>query len=121
MEDSGERQEFTGGAVRDAMEGKPRPELISPYATEREAIHMMRGALKYKERNCEKGFPFSRCVASMERHIIAFKKGLTDEDHLAAIRCNAGFLIHYEEMIARGILPASLDDMPHYEDETGIE
>jgi hypothetical protein len=35
MNDSGKRQQFSTGAVRDSNEGKPRPELISPIAEER--------------------------------------------------------------------------------------
>jgi nucleoside 2-deoxyribosyltransferase len=35
---------------------------------------------------------------------------------MAAIRTNAGFILHYEEEIKAGRLPASLDDMPHYVD-----
>ena len=59
--------------------------------------------------------PISECIESLERHILAYKMGKTDEDHLAAIRVNAGFILHYEEMIKRGLLPAQLDDMPKYE------
>lgn len=33
---------------------------------------------------------------------------------MAAIRTNAGFILHYEEEIAAGRLPADLDDMPKY-------
>jgi len=58
--------------------------------------------------------PFSRCVASLKRHLMKFQQGLKDEDHLAAIMFNAMALIHYEEMIERGVLPASLNDMPSY-------
>lgn len=116
MHDSGDRQEFSTGAVRDAAIGKPRLALVSPYAEERLGQWLRLGAEKYADRNWERGIPFVRCVDSLSRHVIAFKKGLTDEDHLAAIMCNAMFLIHYEEMILRGILPASLDDMPHYEE-----
>lgn len=58
--------------------------------------------------------PISECVESLERHIMAYKMGKTDEDHMAAVRVNAGFILHYEEMIKLGVLPASLDDMPKY-------
>jgi hypothetical protein len=33
---------------------------------------------------------------------------------MAAVMCNAMFIMHYEEMIKAGVLPASLDDMPSY-------
>ena len=46
-----------------------------------------------------------------------FMQGLRDEDHLAAIMFNAMALIHYEEMIERGVLPAELNDMPNYRAE----
>lgn len=115
MHDSRKRQKFASGAVRDAAEGKPRPDLISPYANLRIGEWLREGAEKYSERNWEAGMPISRCVASLCRHLEAFKMGRTDEDHLAAIVVNAQFIMHYEAMIERGVLPASLDDMPKYE------
>jgi hypothetical protein len=117
MHDSGKRQQFQTGAVRDTADGKARPDLISPYAQMREGEWMRKGAEKYAERNWEKGIPISRCIASMERHLLAYKMGLTDEDHMAAVRTNASFILHNEEMIRRGILPESLDDMPKYEQQ----
>jgi hypothetical protein len=59
--------------------------------------------------------PFSRCVASLKRHVMKYQQGKRDEDHLAAIMFNAMALIHYEEMIERGRLPAELNDMPDYQ------
>lgn len=114
MHDSGKRENFESGAVRDAADGKPRPDLQSPYAQERIGHWLRLGAEKYAERNWEQGMGFSRCVASMERHLVAFKMGKRDEDHLAAIAVNAQFLMHYEAMIQGYVLPDSLDDMPHY-------
>ena len=35
--------------------------------------------------------------------------------HLAAIAVNASFLMHYDAMIKRGVLPQSLDDLPKYQ------
>ena len=61
--------------------------------------------------------PISDCVASLTRHLEAYKLGMTDEDHAAAIRTNAGFILHFEEEIKAGRLPASLDDMPKYEQQ----
>src|SRR5690606_7315289 len=101
----------------DTAEGKPRPDLISPYAQMREGEWMRKGAEKYAERNWEKGIPISRCIASLERHLMAYNMCLTHEDHMAAVRTNASFILHTEEMIRRGILPASLDDMPKYEQQ----
>ncbi len=117
MNDSGERQEFVTGAVRDTAEGKPRPDLISPFAEERVGAWLMMGAEKYEERNWEEGMPFSRCMASLRRHTMAYQQGKREEDHLAAIIFNAMAIIHYEEMIERGVLPEELDDMPRYQRE----
>ncbi|MEN6367678.1 MAG: dATP/dGTP diphosphohydrolase domain-containing protein [Thermoguttaceae bacterium] len=115
MVDNGKRQSFgKDRAIRDTCDDKPRPDLISPFAEERQGQWLLMGATKYAERNWEKGMPFSRCVASLKRHLMRFQQGKKDEDHLAAIMFNAMAIIHYEEMIERGILPAELNDMPNY-------
>jgi len=116
MTDSGKRQSFGKGmAIRDTADDKPRPDLISPFAEERQGHWLRMGAVKYAERNREHGMPFSRCVASLKRHLMKYQQGKRDEDHLAAIMFNAMALIHYEEMIERGLLPAELNDMPNYQ------
>ena len=114
MNDSGKRQEFATGAVRDTADDKPRPELISPIALRRLAQWLGDGAKKYKARNWEKGIPLSRTLASLLRHLNAWQLGETDEDHLAAVFCNAMFLIHTDDMVTRGMLPCKLNDMPDY-------
>lgn len=114
MHDSGSRQEFDTGAVRDAAEGKPRPDLISPFALLREGEWMRLGAEKYSPHNWEKGTPNSRCWASLFRHVLKWAAGDRSEDHLAAIRFNAGAIMHNEEMVKRGALPTTLIDRPDY-------
>lgn len=115
MDDSGERQVFETGAQRDTGRGKPRIDLISPYAALREGEWLREGAEKYAERNWEQGIPISRCVASLERHLADYKRGDRSEDHMAAVRTNAGFILHFEELVARGLLPVALMDLPWYE------
>jgi hypothetical protein len=115
MQDSGERRQFETGAVRDRGGHKPRPDLISPHANLREGEWLRKGAEKYAVDNWTKGMPIRECVASLARHLESYKLGLTDEDHMAAIRTNAGFILHYEEEIKAGRLPADLDDMPKYD------
>lgn len=115
VNDSGERQVHATGAVRDVDTNKPRPDLRSPFAAERVGNWMRLGALKYSDNNWHKGFKFSRMLASLERHLMYYKQGRRDEDNLAAIIFNAEALIHYEEMLRRGVLPAELDDLPKYE------
>ena len=115
MHDSGQRQQFDTGAMRDTSDDKPRPDLISPFAEERLGEWLRKGALKYNEHNWAKGMPMSRCLASLCRHVMKYKQGLKDEDHLSAIMFNAMALIHYEEMIAQGNLPKELDDLFKYD------
>ena len=116
---SGSCQTFGANlAVRDTADDKPRPDLISPFAEERQGHWLRMGAKRYAERNWEKGMPFSRCIASLKRHVMKYQQGKRDEDHLAAIMFNAMALIHYEEMIERGVLPAELNDMPNYQPAT---
>ncbi len=114
MKDSGQRQTFATGAVRDSADNKCRPDLISPFALERLGEWLRLGSLKYEERNWEKGIPLSRSTASLCRHLLKFQQGEHDEDHLAAIMCNAMFIIHTMEMVRRGVLPPSLLDLPKY-------
>ena len=114
MHDSGSRESFDTGAVRDAAEGKPRMSLVTPFAVRRLGRWCTIGAKKYTDRNWEKGMPLTRYVDSLERHVLAYKEGDRSEDHLAAIMWNAAAIIHTEEMIARGRLPGELNDMPDY-------
>jgi hypothetical protein len=117
MHDSGKRQQFKTGAVRDTAEGKPRPDLISPFAQERLGAWLEKGAKKYAERNWEAGMPLSRMLASLCRHLNKYQQGDQSEDHLAAIMCNAMFLAHGEAMISSGAWPVELDDLPDYRPE----
>jgi hypothetical protein len=117
MHDSGKRQQFKTGAVRDTAEGKPRIDLISPFALDRLGKWLELGARKYSERNWEKGMPLSRMLASLCRHLNKYQQGDQSEDHLAAIMCNAMFLAHGEEMIDRGLWPVELEDLPDYRPE----
>jgi len=107
------------GAVRQQTAGRGRYELMSPFVLERDAQLYEWGAdpMRRGLRNWEKGIPFSRCIQSILRHVKQYMAGENDPDHgdcLAAIRFWAGAIMHYEEMIRRGVLPASLNDMPNY-------
>jgi len=114
MKDSGTRQSFETGAVRDTTEGKPALELISPIFERRLGLWLDKGAQKYAPRNWEKGIPIERSLASLKRHVNAFQEGRKDEDHLAAIACNIMFIIHTEEMVERDMLPEELAFNPNY-------
>lgn len=105
---------FETGAVRDNAGGKPRPELISPFATERLAKVLAEGADKYGPFNYQKGIPASRILASLHRHLMMYQQCCDDEDHLGHLAANVMFLIHVHECCERGLLPTSLLDLPDY-------
>ena len=109
LKDSGKREDFKSGAVRDSREGKGRYDLVTPFGLKRLAIIMEKGAIKYEDRNWEKGMEFSRLLDSAERHLEQFKMGLTDEDHLAQAAFNVFAIIHFQELGR-----TDLDDLPHY-------
>ncbi len=124
IKDSGARQEFASGAVRDITGQKPRPDLISPFFMERLGQHLGQGAKKYSPWNWAKGIPNSRCYESLMRHLMQFAKGDTDEDHLAAAACNLMFMIHNEEVGKQmrpmlGPMDGLLVDMPIFHDLGG--
>lgn len=112
-----ETEVLSTGCVRQKTAGRGAYELMSPFALERDAKLFEWGAKKRGYRNWEKGSQFSRCTQSIFRHLVKYQMREPDEDHddnLAAIRFWAGVVMHYEEMIRRGRLPASLDDRPSY-------
>ena len=111
VKDSGKRQEFETGSVRDTQEGKGRYDLVSPIFMRRLVEHLENGAVKYGDRNWEKGQPLSRYFDSTLRHIFTFLGGSRDEDHLAAAAWNIMAAIHTEEKIAAGELPEGLNDL----------
>lgn len=117
VQDSGKRQDFGTGSVRDTNEGKPRYDLISPIANYYKAIHLANGAKKYGSRNWERGQPLSRYIESLERHLEKLKVGLDDEDHSSAIAWNIDAFVHTKFMIEAGELPKELDDLPKYPEE----
>jgi len=110
VKDSGKRQVFKTGSMRDTPEGKGRFDLLPPYAILRLAQHFENGARKYGDRNWEKGQPLSRYLDSAIRHLFAYLGGSRVEDHLAAVAWNALAYIQTEYWILNGALPDDLDD-----------
>lgn len=97
--DSGQRQEFATGAVRDIQTGKGRFDLITPVGERRLAVRYEEGAKKYGDRNWQKGIPIGRCLDSAKRHISQYIEGDTSEDHLAAAAWNLFTAMHMEEKV----------------------
>lgn len=110
IKDSGKREQFPGGAVRDIQDDKPRPDLICPLFLERLGMQLTHGAKKYDERNWEKGMGQTRVVASLVRHVLSLLAHRTDEDHAAAIAFNIMVFLSQEERFKLGILDGKWND-----------
>lgn len=108
LKDSGNRESFDSGAVRDTRSGKGRFDLISPIALRALAQVYERGSDKYGDHNWTKGMPLSRFIDSAERHINDYKAGLRDEDHLAQAAWNLLAAKHFE------VLRPDLNDLPRF-------
>lgn len=109
LKDSGQRELYITGAVRDNGESKGRFDLISTQALLRLSRHYEAGAKKYSDRNWEKGMPIGRMVSAAMRHLVKYMAGANDEDHLAAVLWNVAAIMHYE------YYKPELQDLPTWE------
>jgi len=101
--DSGKRQEYSTGMVRDTSKGKARFDLMVPSGVPyqhqfltRFAELLARGAEKYNDRNWEKARTdeeLARFKESAFRHFMQWLCGEDDEDHASAVVFN---LLAYE-------------------------
>lgn len=90
----------TKGAMR-FDENKMRFDLIPIEALIELARVYSIGAIKYEDDNWRKGMKWSRCIGSLERHMLLWRAGVAiDEDtkchHLAMVAWNALTLLVYE-------------------------
>ena len=83
---------------------KARYDLIPPEATRALANVLTMGAKKYADRNWEKGMDWGRVLASLMRHLEAWRdptQSDIDEEsgysHMDHVLTNAAFLIAYEQ------------------------
>jgi len=97
IKDSGKREVFPSGAVRDTTEGKIRWDLLPMEALKRVAQHYTNGAKKYEANNWKKGISTERFKESAFRHWAEYLLGETDEDHLSAVVFNVLGIIYNEE------------------------
>jgi hypothetical protein len=92
IKDSGKRESYAGGMVRDTTEGKTDYLLVRDGPMfERWAEHLRKGAVKYGKRNWTKAAgqeELDRAHESAARHFEQWLRGETDEDHAAAIIFN---------------------------------
>jgi hypothetical protein len=75
-------------------------------------MHYGNGADKYGPNNWRLGQPIMRYVESLDRHILAWSCGMTDEPHLIAAVWNIIAIDWTLEQIKYGLLPDELDDRP---------
>lgn len=108
--DTGNRRTFDSGAVRDISEGKGRMDLLPACAIIRLSKHFENGAMKYAERNWEKGIPIHSFIDSAIRHLMNYLDGQIDEDHLCAAAWNCMCAMWTEEK------KPELQDIPSRED-----
>jgi hypothetical protein len=111
LPDSGQRAQFSTGAVRDASIGKGHFDSIPPVALRKLAKRFEDGSRKYKRANWMKGIPLSHYENSLTRHILAWKEGDESEDHAGAIIWNSCCMVWTDEEIKAGRLPKELDDL----------
>lgn len=106
IKDSGERTEFKTGAVRDMHEGKGRMDLLPWAAIMELSKHCERGAIKYGERNIDKGIPQHSLMDSAFRHMAKHMEGQNDEPHLVAALWNLAWAVQFE------VTKPELQDIP---------
>ena len=70
--------------MRDIQIGKGRMDLLPWYAIMDVSKHCEAGAVKYGERNIDKGAPLHCLLSSGARHLAKYIQGEDDEDHLVA-------------------------------------
>lgn len=92
---------------------KLRYDLLPTSALEELTKIITMGAKKYAPRNWEKGMNWSRCIASLKRHLAEFEKGVDYDSesgllHIAHVMCNAAFLTEYYRIHPQG------DDRNHH-------
>jgi hypothetical protein len=116
--DSGARDEFDSGMVRDTQKGKARFDLMLPLDVPydqqmitRFAELLARGAEKYGDRNWEKGDSdkeIARARSSALRHMMQWACGETDEDHAAAVMFNIMMVETLSSRVDAGKQPGDL-------------
>lgn len=101
IKDSGARESFDSGMVRDTEDGKLDYSLVFDGPMfKRWAAHLTKGAQKYAPRNWMKASgeaEFERFKRSLLRHLVAYLEGDRDEDHAAAIIFNVNGMEYVRE------------------------
>ena len=114
IKDSGQRQDFGTGAVRDTSDQKGSFDLLPFYAIYEVARVYQEGAKKYGRNNYRKGINLSRYLDAALRHLMKAGAGFKDEPHFAQAAWNILSLIETKHMIDSGMLPKELDDLDNF-------
>ena len=96
IKDSGDRTEFETGFVRDMHSGKGRMDLLPWNAIMEVSKHCEEGALKYGERNIDKGAPLHSLIDSGVRHLSEYIQGDPEPHHLVAALWNIAWAVEQE-------------------------
>lgn len=91
IKDSGERQAYASGMVRDVQDDKPDYTLLPLEFLDRWAAHMTKGAAKYGRENwrlASSQDELQRFRSSAFRHFMQWLRGDRDEDHASAVCFN---------------------------------
>ena len=106
VKDSGKREEFASGMVRDTETGKADYTLVfDGPMMDRYAEHLTKGAVKYEARNWMKAngpVELARFRKSAIRHMRQWLRGDTDEDHAAAVMFNINGYEYVKERLENG-------------------
>lgn len=117
VKDSGARQQFESGMVRDVTTDKVDYSLaLDGPMFKRLAIHLTKGAVKYAKRNWMKAAgqeEYDRFRESALRHFLQWYWGDVDEDHAAAVYFNVNGAEYVREKMERsrvstGVCPGLL-------------
>ena len=104
VKDSGARESFDSGMVRDTEDGKLDYSLVLDGPMfKRWAAHLTKGAQKYAPRNWMKAAgedEYDRFKRSFLRHAVAYLEGARDEDHAAAMFFNINGMEYVREKMA---------------------
>lgn len=106
IKDSGVRESFASGMVRDTAQDKTNVALVfdGPMLW-RWATHLTLGAVKYAKRNWMKAAgeaELERFRESAARHFAQWYRGDTDEDHAAAVIFNINGAEYVRDKLLRG-------------------
>lgn len=124
VKDSGARQEYPSGMVRDVQDDKPMVRLIrtGPMFM-RWAIHLTKGAVKYGRDNwtlANSEEELDRFKDSAARHFEQWLNGERDEDHAAAVFFNINAAEYVTARLASAPWTIPTDYLDHPNDGEAV-